>query len=76
LASRPFLSPRDVADMTGIEPIRLIRLGRCLGMASMDRRIPLPLVQGAMQKGTADERYRALVRALVGCTSQTNELES
>jgi hypothetical protein len=59
------LSPRDTADRLGVEPIRLIRLGRALGMASMDRRIPLPLVEEALQAGTPEERYHALVRRLL-----------
>lgn len=71
-----YLSLREAADMLGIETWRVARLGRYLGMASSEKRIPREEVQRITVEDTADDRYDAIRQWLLAAFLQQKDMNN
>ena len=60
LATGEILSLREAADVLGIEPWRLSRLGRYLGIDAGDKCVPRGAVHQMAEEASVEQRYCVL----------------
>jgi len=70
LATGEDLSLREAADMLGIEPWRLSRLGRFVGIDPSKKCVPRREVQRMVLSPAVDDRYAALREWVLGSLRQ------
>lgn len=56
-----YSSARDAADTLGIEPLRLFRLARYMGVAPGDRCIPSDVISCAAAQAGQEGRYQVVL---------------